>query len=250
MTGEAFVKIEESQWMGDKQRWVDDALRAQLREAPATPANDALPEPPAPRPRETKWTEERIAALSAGEVRQLRANAERLGDATVADRCASVLAHRPRAASNDHDRVPSMRTALERRLVSRSVAFGTNGIMLANRFWSRGGIARDGRVVFALWATDVVRDRNGASCLLWAPNVDGSRPWSDKPGGQERLEHCRRAIADADGAASAFLVYGQRLNGVQPEDRAASVAGIDAGSLSELRVEKRGKEYWAVWGAR
>ena len=96
----------------------------------------------------------------------------------------------------------------------------------------------------------MVRDRHGARCLLWAPNLDGSRPWSDKPGGRERLEHCRRASASPDSAASAFLVYGQRLSGVQPEDRAASVAGIDADSLNALRVEKRGAEYWAVWDAR
>jgi len=244
------MDIDVSKWMGTTQRWFDDALRTQMLERPATPANDPPREKPAPLPRETKWTEERIAALSAEEVRRLRANAERLGDPTVAERCASVLARRPDADSRDRARVPSMRAALERRLVSRSVAFGTNGIVLANRFWSRSGIARDGKVVFAIWATDVIRDRYGTRCLLWAPNTDGSRPWSDKPGGQERLEHCRRAIAGADGAASAFLVYGRRLNGVQPEDRAASVAGIDAGSLSALRVEKRGDQYWAVWGAR
>lgn len=242
------MNIDASKWMGDTQRWFDDAQRAQMLGSPAMPANDPLRAPPPAR--ETKWTEERIAALSAEEVRRLRANALRLGDATVADRCASVLARRPRAASNDHERAPSMRAALERRLVSRSVAFGTNGIVLANRFWSRSGIARDGTVVFAVWATDVIRDRQGARCLLWAPNVEGSRPWSDKPGGRERLEHCRRACASPGGAASAFLVYGQRLGGVQPEDRAASVAGIDTGSLSALRVEKRSEEYWAVWDAR
>ncbi len=244
------MKIDASKWMGDTQRWFDDALRAQMLDTPTRPANDPPDEQPAPRPRETKWTEERISALSAEEVCRLRANAERLGDATVAERCASVLARRPRAASSDHERALPLRAALGRRLVSRSVAFGANGIALANRFWSRSGIARDGTVVFALWATDVVRDRDGARCLLWAPNVDGSRPWSDKPGGQERLEHCRRALASPGAAASAFLVYGHRLSGVQPEDRAASVAGIDAGSLGALRVEKRGNEYWAVWGAR
>lgn len=242
------MDIDATKWMNATQRWFDDALRMQALGSPAAPANDPLPQ--APRPRETKWTQERIAALSAEELRRLRANAERLGDTTVAERCASALAHRPRAASNDHEREPTMRASLQRRLVSRSDAFGARGIALANRFWSRGGIARDGRVVFAVWATDVIRDRQGSRCLLWAPNVDGSRPWSDKPGGQERLEHCRRALASAGGAASAFLVYGQRLRDVQPEDRAANVAGIDAGSFSALRVEKRGAEYWAVWDAR
>jgi hypothetical protein len=28
----------------------------------------------------------------------------------------------------------------------------------------------------------------GCHCLLWAPNVGGSRPWSEKAGGRERLE--------------------------------------------------------------
>jgi hypothetical protein len=240
------VDIDVSKWMGDTHRWFDEARREQLLRAPELPANDPPAQSPLPR-RTTDWTEARIAALSGDEVRRLRANAERLGDATVAGRCESVLADRPSGAGERNEAAPS-RAAAARHLVSRSVAFGMSGIPLANRFWSRGGIARDGKVVFAVWAADVIRDRQGARCLLWAPNIDGSRPWSDKPGGRERLEHCRRAAATEDGAASAFLVYGQRLSGVQPEDRAATVAGIDATSLSALRVEKRGAEYWAVWG--
>jgi hypothetical protein len=41
------------------------------------------------------WTKERIAALSTLDVRQLRANAERLNRAEIMERCDEVLGERP-----------------------------------------------------------------------------------------------------------------------------------------------------------
>jgi len=42
------------------------------------------------------WTWDRIAALSTPDVRQLRANAERLNDPEIMKRCDAVLGERPR----------------------------------------------------------------------------------------------------------------------------------------------------------
>lgn len=44
--------------------------------------------------RSVAWTSERIAKLATPEVRQLRANAERLGDPEIMGRCDAVLAER------------------------------------------------------------------------------------------------------------------------------------------------------------
>ena len=196
--------------------------------------------------RGTSWTVERITALSSPEVKQLRDNAERLAEPEIVALCTQVLKERPRVKAPAKPLPP--RRKGERRLVSRAMAFGMRGAALANRFWSRSGLKRDGEVVFALWAEDVQHGKNGASHLLWAPNAGGARPWSDKPGGRERLEHCRRAIER--GSASGLLVFGTRLEGVLPEEKAARVDGADADEVLPLRVEKRGDEYWAVWGAK
>ena len=83
-------------------------------------------------------------------------------------------------------------------------------------------------MVFALWADDVQTVDGVSQYLLWAPNVDGSRPWSDAPGG--------------------LLVYGERVEGSLPDDKALSVRGADPHTVLTLRVEKRGEEYWASWG--
>jgi len=47
-------------------------------------------------PRETTWTAERISALSLIEMRQLLANAERLGESEIAALCAQAIKNRPR----------------------------------------------------------------------------------------------------------------------------------------------------------
>lgn len=48
--------------------------------------------------RSAAWTRDRIEALSTAEVRQLRVNAERLGEAEIAGLCDEVLKARPRGA--------------------------------------------------------------------------------------------------------------------------------------------------------
>jgi hypothetical protein len=49
--------------------------------------------------RSVDWTKDRIAALATPEVRQLRANAERLNDPEIMLRCDQVLDERPRGRS-------------------------------------------------------------------------------------------------------------------------------------------------------
>jgi hypothetical protein len=191
------------------------------------------------------WTIEKVRALSQPEVRQLLANAERLEQPDVAAMCAEVISNRPGREAPQATTSRRPRND-RRRLVPRSLAFGMRGATLANQYWSRGGLTRTGDVVFALWADDVRNDRAGSSCLLWAPNTAGGRPWSDSPGGRERLEHCKRALER--GAAHGLLVYGTRLPGVLPEDRAATIEGADADGILALKVEKRGMEFWACWG--
>ena len=65
-------------------------------------------------------------------------------------------------------------------------------------------------------------------------------------GGQERLEHCR--LAAEGGGAEGLLVYGERMEGTLPDDKALSVQGVDPHIVLTLRVDKRGEEYWASWG--
>jgi hypothetical protein len=45
------------------------------------------------------WTRERIEALSTAEVRQLRANAERLSEAEIVGLCDEILKARPRGGA-------------------------------------------------------------------------------------------------------------------------------------------------------
>jgi hypothetical protein len=176
------------------------------------------------------WTRERIESLSTLEVRQLGANATRLAETELAALCDEVLDARP------HGHPPVRKVAAKgeaRRLVPRAHALGLRGVTPRSRVWSCGGVRQsDGTVVFALRADDV-RAADGAShCLLWAPNVEGSRPWSDTPEGQERLEHCRLAAEGA--AAEGLLVHGE--------------GGADPHTVLTLRIERRAEEYWASWG--
>ena len=199
-----------------------------------------------PRTRVARWTHDKISSLSTAEVRQLRANALRLAETEIAALCDEVLGRRPRGAAPA--RRPK-RKGEARRLVSRSQALGMRGVSLQNRNWSRGGVrASDGAVVFTLWADDVQSVEGACHYLLWAPNVEGARPWSDTPAGEERLEHCRRAVER--GGAEGLLVYGERLEGFLPEDKARRVDGADPDTVLTLRVEKRSEAYWATWGGR
>jgi hypothetical protein len=178
------------------------------------------------RGRVAKWSKEQIDRLSTPELRALLENAERLKEPEVAALCNELLDARPRG------RLPLRRdkhSPEARKLVTRGRAFEMHGVSLRNRVWSLGGIRTDGVVVLGVRADEAQKAEGADSHLLWAPNVDDSRPWSDTPGGKERLEHCRMALER--GAAKGLLIYGTRVH---------------AESVLELRVEKRGEEYWAT----
>ncbi|MGH8631668.1 MAG: hypothetical protein ACREU7_13020 [Burkholderiales bacterium] len=198
------------------------------------------------RARVAMWTRDKINSLTTPDVRQLRVNAVRLAETEIAALCDEVLDARPRGHAPARK---ARRKGAARRLISRNQALGMRGVNLRNRIWSRGGVRQsDGAVVLALWADDVQTAEGACHYLLWAPNADGSRPWSDTPGGQERLDHCRRAVEC--GNVEGLLVYGERLEGTLPEDKARSVDGADPDTVLMLRVEKRADEYWATWGGR
>lgn len=176
-----------------------------------------------------KWSKEQIDKLGTPELRVLLANAERLQEPEVAALCNQLLDARPRgrpAVRRDK------RSGAGRRLVSRRKAFQMHGVSLRNRVWSRGGMTAGGTLFLTLRADEVQEAHGTNSYLLWAPNVAASRPWSDTPGGEERLEHCRHALER--GAAEGLLIYGTGA------DR------VDAETVLSLRVEKRGEEYWAT----
>jgi hypothetical protein len=196
--------------------------------------------------RGNRWTIDRIARLAEREVTQLRANAHNLGEAAVVALCDQVLLlERPVVLAQKAGR---RLKAKHPHLVTRRSAFETRGVTLAGPS-SWGGIRpSDGTVVLSIWQDDIRSDHGACRYLLWAPNEKGSRPWSDKPGGRERLEHCR--LACERGSAEALLVYGEPLAGHLPEDRAASVSGIDPAVVLHVEVVLRGREYWAVWGGR
>jgi hypothetical protein len=102
-------------------------------------------------------------------------------------------------------------------------------------------------VVMAMWKAAVQSRDGGCHCLLWAPNIDGARPWSDTAAGRERLEHCKLAL---ERGAQGLLVQGEALEGRLPEDRARTVLGIDAENVIPFEVELHGAEYWASWGKK
>lgn len=194
------------------------------------------------------WTRERIEKLSKQEVQQLGVNAANLGENTIAELCTEVLKARPRAGGKRKAGMPA-RPAV-RHLISRRKAFEARGVMLQDVGGSWSGVRKsDGAVVMTLWADGVDSSQGGCSYLLWAPNEAGSRPWSDKAAGKERLEHCRLAL-ERGGNAEGLLVHGESLEGFIPEDRARSVQGVDPETVVHLRVEQRGKEYWAIWGKK
>jgi hypothetical protein len=197
-----------------------------------------------------EWTLERIAQLSVQDIKQLRENAERLHEAGVAALCSEALRVAPprrRAqAARTSTSGPRIRA---RRLIARANAFETRGVWLQDRRTSWSGVRKsDGAVVMALWADSIHSADGGCSCLLWAPNLDGSRPWSDQPAGRERLEHCKRAREL--GQAEGLLVYGERLDGYLPEEKAFAVHGVDPETVVRFRVEMRGAEFWATWGRK
>jgi hypothetical protein len=192
------------------------------------------------------WTPERIALLDTAEVQQLRENAEKLGAAEVVVACDAVLGTRPRAVKRTV--APVARKQNQAR-VSRQKAFQARGVYLDGAESGWCGVRKaDGEVVMTLWAPAIVSSEGGCSQCLWAPNVDGARPWSDTPGGQARLKHCRLALER--GSAEGLLVYGEHFDGEAAEHNARTVYGVDPEQLVHFRVEQRGDEYWAVWGAK
>lgn len=201
------------------------------------------------RSRATDWTRERIEQLSKQEIEQLQINAQALGEHEVVVRCGEVLRERrPKRRALGEARASAAPN--RRHLVSRVNAFQARGVVLQDPRTSWSGVRKsDGAVVIGLWAEAIDNAASGGySYLLWAPNVEGSRPWSDQTAGKERLEHCKLALAGAQ--AEGVLVYGERLEGYLPEEKARSVHGVDPERVLQLRVEQRGEEYWAVWGRK
>ena len=194
-----------------------------------------------------EWTRERVERLRKPEIEQLRDNAGKLGAQEVVVLCEEALRTLPKGgARGAKGSRPSKRP---RRLISRIRAFEARGVFLQDARLSWGGVRKsDGAVVLGLWADAIESADGSCSYLLWAPNADGSRPWSEKAGGRERLEHCK--LAAESGHAEAILVYGERLDGYIPEDRTRSVHGVDPETVVNFKVERRGEEYWAVWGRK
>jgi hypothetical protein len=132
-------------------------------------------------------------------------------------------------------------------LVPRRTALEARGVTLREGMSSWGGVRQsDGMVVLSLWADDIRKENGGCSCLLWAPNEAGSRPWSDTRGGAERLAHCK--LAHERGRGEGLLVRGVRQEGFLPEERASTVKGVDLDVVISFEVVVRGAEYWAIWG--
>jgi len=197
--------------------------------------------------RSAAWTRERVDNLSKQEIQQLRANAGDLGEHDIVTLCDEALRSLPKGGGKRGAALAKTKKA--RRLISRGKAFEARGVHLDDARASWGGVrSSDGVVVMSLWA-DAVKLRDGAcNYLLWAPNLDGARPWSDTPSGQERLKHCQLALEGA--GAEGLLVFGERLDAYLPEERARSVHGVDPETVLRFKVEKQGDEYWAVWGKK
>lgn len=193
-----------------------------------------------PRGRIAKWSKEQLERLSTPELRTLADNAARLNEHEVVALCNEILDARPRG------RVPARRRANgeSKGFVTRAKAFELHGVTPRNRVWSRGGLRADGAVVLTLRAEDVQRSDGANVCLLWAPNIENARPWSDSPAGQERLEHCRLALER--GVAEGLLAYGDATADAASARKAERV---DAQNVLTLEVENRDGEYWARWAS-
>jgi hypothetical protein len=193
------------------------------------------------------WTPERVQRLETRDVQQLRENAENLGANALVALCDAALEARPKSVSRNGGPSPQPKHA--RHLISRRAAFQARGVLLADAETGWSGVRKaDGMVVMTLWAGAIRSGEGRCSQLLWAPNTDGSRRWSETPAGQERLKHC--SIALERGAGEGFLVHGKHLGGEDCEYNARTVYGVDPESVVHFRVEQRGAEYWAVWGSK
>jgi hypothetical protein len=197
--------------------------------------------------RASAWTRTRLERLSREEMLNLQANAVRLGEQELTALCDELLKELPQRGPASSGAV--QRTKERQRLLPRSRAFGARGVWLQEPRTSWSGVRKsDGMVVIAIWKAAVQSHDGTCACLLWAPNVDGIRPWSDTDAGRERLEHCKLAIERK--GAEGLLVQGAALENRLPEDRARTVLGIDAETVIRFQVEMRGGEYWAIWGRK
>jgi len=193
--------------------------------------------------RAAEWTAERLSRMTAQEIKQLRENAERLNEPGVVELCSEAL------AGKRSTKKPARARTRARHLLARTRAFEARGVYLTDARTSWGGVRKaDGAVVLALWAANVVSRDGACRYLLWAPNAEGARPWSDSAAGKERLGHCQTAMEK--GSAEGLLVYGDALEGFLPEDKAHAVHGVDAEVVIPFQVEQVGSEYWAVWGRK
>jgi len=201
---------------------------------------------PLKRGRAADWTLERLAQMSVQDIKQLRENAERLNEPALAALCSQALKGQVVRRPGSRKAPASLKP---RHLIARVKAFETRGVYLQDPRTSWGGERKsDGTVVLALWASAVQSVEGGCRYLLWAPNVEGSRPWSDKPAGRERLSHCKRAMEL--GKAEGLLVYGLPVEGHIPEDKAYTIHGADAEMIIGFEVQRHGEEYWAAWGSK
>ena len=196
-------------------------------------------------PRGREWTAERVARLGAGELQQLRDNASRLGATQVVELCDAALEAHPRGAG----RGTGARPKRAQRLVSRASAFQARGVYLPETDCGWCGERKsDATVVMSLWAPAVVVAKGVCSVLLWAPDTDAEKPWSDTAAGQSRLKHCLLALER--GGGEGLLVYGENFDGACVEHNARSVHGVDPERVVKFRVERRGDAFWAVWGEK
>ena len=197
--------------------------------------------------RSRDWTPERIERLETAEVQQLRENAEKLGATAVVALCDTALAARPSTVSR-----PAGAPGVPKQyghLISRQAAFQARGVFSADVHSGWSGVRKaDSVVVMTLWAPAVQVNAGRCSQLLWTPNVDGSRPWSDTAAGQERFRHCKLALER--GGAEGMLVYGEHFDGESAEYNARTIYGVEPERVVRFKVEQKGAEYWATWGAK
>lgn len=192
----------------------------------------------------TDWTQEKIEKVTPGEIRTLAKNARALGAGAIADLCDEVLRTKLKAGVSRASAPGKQREP--RKLVSRKKAMEMSGVTLRNPRWSCGALrASDGMAVLTIWHDEIGETPTGNVTRLWGPNIDGSRPWADKPGGREREEQCK--VAAAMGQGEGVVIYGERRGRDLPLDQASKVTGADPHRVIRFRVEMRGDDYWAIW---
>jgi hypothetical protein len=189
------------------------------------------------------WSKEKVAQLKQQEVESLRSNALRLHETEVVAWCDEILQRKP-SKNGRPGKVKRQHELDGRPLLRMNAAMEARGVKLRNPRWSWGGVrSSDGIVVLTMWAAGVQKDGQLSRYLLWGPE----KGWSASPGGKERLEHCRLAIANG-GRAEGVLIYGARRGRDVPEDEPSKVSGVDAHKVISLRIQQEGQEYWAAWG--